>query len=454
MGRLTVAGYSTEKSRQLFDRALGLVAGGVSSKSRSIHEGYQPYPLFIDHAEGSRVYDVDGNEYIDYLVALGATILGNANPAILEFVSKEMAKGSFYALPFELQLKVAEKLIKHVPCYERVSFVNSGTEANQMNIRLARAYTSKNLLLKFEGCYHGWLDNTCFSLSGVGADRLGPPERPNKVPATGGMAAHAGADLLTIPWNDVDILQRTIEAHKGELAAVITEPYMCNSGCIPPKLGYLEAMRELTRKHNIVLIFDEVITGFRVGLNCAQGKFGVTPDLTTIGKAMGAGFPVAAYGGRKEIMDLIAEDKVLRAGTLNANRMVMAAAYATLSELERDNGKVYDHLYRLGGKLMAGIQGSIESLGVEAVLQGLGPMFQIYFTSLKKVQNSRDSAQSRFKVHHDFIFRLMAKGVLARPSQMGEFYVTAAHTDEDVSTTLGAVEEVLREMKAANALGQ
>ena len=448
-----MATYSVEKSKMLFDKALDLVAGGVSSKSRSTFEGYHPFPLFIERAEGSRLYDVDGNEYIDYLVALGATILGNANPEILDFVSQEMRNGSFYALPFELQLKVAEKLIQHVPCFERLSFLNSGTEANQMNIRLARAFTGKNLLLKFEGCYHGWLDNTCFSLSGVTAERLGPPSKPNKIPATGGMAAHVGDDLLAIPWNDVEILEKTIHDHKDEIAAVITEPYMCNSGCIPPNEGYLEAMRELTRKNNIVLIFDEVITGFRVGLNCAQGKFGVTPDLTTVGKAIGGGFPIAAYGGRKEIMDLIAADKVLRAGTLNANRVVIAATYATLSALEKDNGRVYDHLYRLGRKLMSGIQGIIDTLDVEAVLQGLGPMFQIYFTKLKKIENSRDSAQSRFNVHHDFIWRLIARGVFPRPSQMGEFYVTAAHTDEDVDITLGVIEEVLKEMKGENSLG-
>ena len=448
-----MATYSVEKSKMLFDKALDLVAGGVSSKSRSTFEGYHPFPLFIERAEGSRLYDVDGNEYIDYLVALGATILGNANPEILDFVSQEMRNGSFYALPFELQLKVAEKLIQHVPCFERLSFLNSGTEANQMNIRLARAFTGKNLLLKFEGCYHGWLDNTCFSLSGVTAERLGPPSKPNKIPATGGMAAHVGDDLLAIPWNDVEILEKTIHDHKDEIAAVITEPYMCNSGCIPPNEGYLEAMRELTRKNNIVLIFDEVITGFRVGLSCAQGKFGVTPDLTTVGKAIGGGFPIAAYGGRKEIMDLIATDKVLRAGTLNANRVVIAATYATLSALEKDNGRVYDHLYRLGRKLMSGIQGIIDTLDVEAVLQGLGPMFQIYFTKLKKIENSRDSAQSRFNVHHDFIWRLIARGVFPRPSQMGEFYVTAAHTDEDVDITLGVIEEVLKEMKGENSLG-
>jgi glutamate-1-semialdehyde 2,1-aminomutase len=443
--------YSTEKSRQLFDTALGVIPGGTCSKSNSPFEGFSPYPLYVERAAGSRLWDVDGNEYIDFYAALGPTILGNANPEVLDFVSRELSKGSHYGLPFELQIKVAEKLVKHVPSFDRVSFMNSGTEANQVNIRLARAFTGKNLLLKFEGQYHGWLDNTCFSLSGASLEKLGPPAQPNKVPATRGMAAHAGDDLMTIPWNDPKILEKTIGEHKDRIAAVITEPNMCNSGCIPPNPGYLERMRELTQKHNIVLIFDEVITGFRVGLNCAQGQLGVTPDLTTLGKAFGGGFPISAWGGKKEIMDLIAEDKVLRAGTLNANRVVVAAAYATLSILERDNGKIYEHLYRLGQRLMDGIRRSIEAVGVEAIVQGPGPMFQIYFTRLKKVQNSRDNAQSRAEIHHDFVVRLRNRGILVRPAQLGEFYVTAAHTETDVESALGAVDEVLREMKKQNA---
>lgn len=444
--------YSTANSKVLFERALGLIAGGVSSKSRSTYEGYHPYPIFVDRAEGSKIYDVDGNEYIDYLVALGANILGNSNPEILDFVAEQMKKGSFYALPFELQLEVAEKLIEHVPCFDRVSFVNSGTDANQMNIRLARAYTSRNLLLKFEGHYHGWLDNTCFSLSGATADRLGPPMNPNKIAVTAGMAAHADRDLITAPWNDPEVLEEMITRHKDELAAVITEPYMCDSGCIPPKEGYLELMRELTAKHGIVLIYDEVITGFRVGLSCAQGMYGVTPDLTSLGKAIGGGFPIAAYGGKREIMDLLAKDEVLRAGTLNANRVVIAASYATLSILERDNGRVYEHAYRLGRKLMSAIESIIKRLEVPAVVQGLGPMFQIFFLDLDRVENSRDSAQSRHEVQHDFIYRLMKRGILARPSQMGEFYVTAAHSEQDIDKTITAVEEVLTEMKEEDAL--
>ncbi len=445
--------HGTEKSRQLFDKALAVIPGGTCSKSNSPFEGFSPYPLYVERAAGSRLWDVDGNEYIDFYAALGPTILGNANPEILDFVSQEMSKGSHYGLPFELQIKVAEKLVKHVPSYDRASFMNSGTESNQINIRLARAFTGKNLLLKFEGQYHGWLDNTCYSLSGSSLEKLGPAERPSKVPATRGMGTHAGDDLITIPWNDAVILERTILEHKDEIAAVITEPYMCNSGCIPPNPGYLQLMRELTTKHNIVLIFDEVITGFRVGLNCAQGMLGVTPDLTTLGKAFGGGFPISAWGGKQEIMDLVATDKVLRAGTLNANRVVVAAAYATLSILERDGGRIYEKLYRLGGRLMEGIRASIHAVGVEAIVQGPGPMFQIYFTKLKKIQNSRDNAQSRADIHHDFVLRLRERGILVRPAQLGEFYVTAAHTDADIDRTLEAIDEVLREMKQQRIFG-
>lgn len=438
---------NTEKSKRMFERAQGLVAGGVSSKSRSIYEGYAPYPLFIDHASGSRLYDIDGNEYIDFLAALGATVAGNANPEILDFVEREMRKGTHYALPFELQLEVAEKLIKHVPSFERVSFVNSGTEADQMNIRLARAYSGKNLLLKFEGHYHGWLDNTCFSLSGTPEDKLGPKDNPNKVWVTAGMAAHSDRDIITIPWNDVDVLEKTVAKYRDNLGAIITEPYMCNSGCIPPKEGYLEALRAITRENNIVLIFDEVITGFRVGLNCAQGKFKVTPDLTTVGKAIGAGFPIAAYGGRKEIMDLIEKDKVLRAGTLNANRVVIAAAHATLSILERNNGEVYDYVYRLGTRMMSEIRKMIGSYGIKAVVQGLGPMFQIFFTDMERIENSRQSAAVDMNLHRAFIYKLRERGILVRPAQMGEFYVTMAHTDKDIDAALNAVDDAFKEMK-------
>ncbi len=439
--------YNTHRSKELFEKALDLVAGGVSSKSRSPFEGYEPYPIFVDRAEGSKIYDVDGNEYIDYLLALGPTILGNANPRIINFVAEEMKKGTAYGLPYELQLEVAKKLIKYVPSFERVCFVNSGTEADQMNIRLARAYTSKNLVVKFEGCYHGWIDNVCFNLSGTPLEAVGAESNPKKVPASLGMSENVYKDIIILPWNNIEILEKTIKEHKDEIAAVITEPYMCNCGCIPPKDGYLEAMRELTRKNNIVLIFDEVITGFRVGLNCAQGKFGVTPDLTTLGKAFGGGFPIAAYGGKKEIMDFIAKDKVLRAGTLNANRVVIAAAYATLNYLEEENGKVYEHIYRLGQRLMTDIKDIISRLGVRAIIQGLGPMFQLFFTKLQKIENHRDSTTANGKAYHDFTRRLLGKGILVRPSHLGEFYVSAAHSDEDVDKTLIAIEDVLRQMK-------
>lgn len=278
----------TEKSKQMFDRALKSIASGVESSSRGIYGGYEPYPIYIERAEGSKLYDVDGNEYIDYLQALGPTILGNANPRILNFVTEESKKGTIYGLPYEFEIKVAEKLIKDVPCLEKVGFANSGSEAVQMVLRLARAYTGKSKVIKFEGHYHGWLDNIC--VSGWGSlDVLGPRSNPNKVPAGLGLSKKAYEDLIIVPWNDLDILEKIIEDYKDEVAAVITEPHMGNGGCIPPEDGYLEGMRKLTQENDIVLIFDEVVTGFRLALGGAQQVFGVIPDLATFGKAFRPG---------------------------------------------------------------------------------------------------------------------------------------------------------------------
>jgi len=435
-----------EKSRQMFERALESIAGGVESRSRGKYEGYDPYPPYIERAEGSRVYDVDGNEYIDYLQALGATILGNANPRILDFVAEQMKKGTIYGLPYELEIKVAEKLVKDVPCFEKVGFVNSGSEVVQMVLRLARAYTGKDKVIKFEGHYHGWMDNICVSaLSPL--ETLGPKSNPNKVPAGLGLPKNAYEDLIILPWNDLDILEKTIKEHKDEIAAVITEPHMGNGGCIPPEDGYLEGMRRLTQENNIVLIFDEVITGFRLALGGAQQVFNVTPDLATVAKALAGGFALSAYGGRAEIMDLIAKGDVLHAGTLNANRVVIAAAYATLECLEEENGKIYRKLYQTANKLVTGIRDIIETLAIEAIVQGTGPMFHIYFTNLEKIKDYRDTLKANEKIFLDFARRLFNNGILVRPRWVGNIYVSAAHTETDIEQTLEVVEKVLKEMK-------
>jgi glutamate-1-semialdehyde 2,1-aminomutase len=443
--------YRTEKSRRLYERALRSIPGGASSASRTPLEGYGPYPVFVDRAEGSKLYDVDGNEYIDYLLALGPTLVGNANPRVLNFVSQQVLKGSTYGLPFELQIAVAEKLIRHVPCYEKASFMNSGTEVVQEVFRLARAFTGRDVIVKFEGNYHGWMDSVAISVHPP-LDRAGPERRPNRVPIGSGIPRSAYRDIMVAPWNHPEIVERILKKNHERIAAIILDPCMCNSGVIPPAEGFLRFLREWTERYGIVLIFDEVITGFRLGLNSAQGKFGVTPDLTTLAKAIGGGFPVAAYGGRAEIMDRIADGTVFRAGTLNANRVVMAAAHATLEILEENGGSVYDEVYARGDRLMQGLRGIFQREGVQALVTGYGTMFQIHFTPLKEMRNYRDTVHSSEKIYLDFRNRMLHRGIFLRPMHMGTIYLSLSHTDEDIDRTLRAADEAIGEMKAQKVL--
>ncbi len=278
-------------------------------------------------------------------------------------------------------------------------------------------------------------------------DKAGTAEQPNKIAIGAGIPESAYEDVMVIPWNDLTVLEKTLATYGERIAGILVDPCMCNSGIIPPVEGYLETLRELTLKKGIVLIFDEVITGFRLGLNSAQGKFGVTPDLTTLAKAVGGGFPVAVYGGRADIMNQIADGTVFRAGTLNANRAVMAAAYATLEFLEENNGSVYDRVYRLGERLMDGIRETIQRLQIDATVQGYGVMFQVHFTPLKEFRNYRDAVTSDFEKYRIFRNGLLERGIFLRPMHWGEIYVSAAHSDEDIDTTLEAIDRVLTGMK-------
>jgi glutamate-1-semialdehyde 2,1-aminomutase len=438
--------FNTEKSKKLYERALQSIPGGASSASRTPLEGYKPYPIFIERAEGSKLYDADGNEYIDYLQALGPTLVGNANPRVINFVSEQIKKGSTYGLPFKLQIEVAEKLIRDVPSFEKVSFMNSGTEVVQIVMRLARAYTKKDIIIKFEGAYHGWIDSVAHTVHpslGIDAEE----KIREKMPIGSGIVENAYRDIMVLQWNDVQGLEDTIRGHRDKVAGILVDPCMCNSGVILPEEGYLERIRELTAKNNIVLIFDEVITGFRLSLRSAQGKFGITPDLTTLAKAVGGGFPVAAYGGKAEIMDLLADGTVFRAGTVNANRVAMGAAYATLEILEEGGGKVYDEIYRVGEKLMHGMEEIFKRYKIQAILTGFGAMFQIHFTPLPKISNYRDFCQSSKDLFIDFRNRMLTRGIFIRPSHFGEIYISAAHTDDDIETTLQAMDDTIPEMK-------
>lgn len=436
----------TEKSKSLYERALKVIPGGASAASRTPLEGYNPYPVFIEKAEGSKLYDVDGNEYIDYLQALGPTLVGNANPRIINFVTEEIKKGTAYGLPFELQIKVAERLVELVPCFEKVSFMNSGTEVVQIAMRLARAYTKKDVIIRFEGNYHGWADSVALSVHPP-LEKAGPEKSPNKVPIGSGIPESAYENIMVMPWNDLEAVRDCVKKNGRDIAGILVDPCMCNSGIVPPEPGYLEGLREITSNNNIILIFDEVITGFRLGLHSAQGMFGVTPDLATLAKAVGGGFPVAVYGGKAEIMDLMADGTVFRAGTLNANRVAMAAAYASLDFLSENNGGVYKDVFQKGNRLIEALRSIIKEQKIDALVQGYGSMFQIHFTPLKKIRNYRDTLHSSAELHFDFRNRLFDRGIFIRPMHFGEIYVSAAHTIEDIDRTISAMKEVLIEMK-------
>jgi glutamate-1-semialdehyde 2,1-aminomutase len=443
--------FSTEKSKKLYERALHAIPGGASSASRTPLEGYAPYPIFIERAEGPHLFDVDGNRYIDYLQALGPTLVGNAHPRVMEFVSSEIRKGVTYGLPYELQIQVAEKLVEIVPSFERVSFMNSGTEVVQMAMRLARAYTGRKVIAKFEGAYHGWADSVAHSVHpSIGSGSVGDVQE--KMPIGSGIPTRAYEDILVLPWNDVAVLEETLKKRGSEIAGFLVDPCMCNSGVIVPDEGWLQRIRELCTEHSIVLIFDEVITGFRLGLTSAQGKFGVTPDLTTMAKAVGGGFPVAVYGGRADIMEQMAKGTVFRAGTVNANRVAMAAASATLEILSEDDGRVYDHIYGVGERLMKGMQSIIADRDIRAIVQGYGPMFQIHFTDLTRIRNYPEFCRSSKGLFMDFRNRLLPKGIFIRPAHFGEIYISAALRKEDVDITLNAMDDTFRAMKEENVL--
>lgn len=438
-----------KNSKKLYERALISIAEGVSSRARAIKGGYIPCPIYINRAKGSRIYDVDGNEYIDYLQALGPAFLGHANFAILDFVAEEQKRGTTYALGNELEIKVAEKLVKYVPCFDTVGFVNSGTEAVQMVLELARGYTGKEKIIKFEGHYHGWLGNVYVSVA-PSLDEAGSELLPSKVPASIGSPKSAISDTMILPWNNKEIINKVIKEQGNEIAAVIMEPYMANCGLIPPEEGYLEFVRKITEENNILLIFDEVITGFRLSLGGAQEFYKVIPDLAAMGKICGGGYPVAVYGGKAKIMNVI--EKIAHAGTLNANIPCMAAAYATLSYLEENNEEIYKHLYEIGNSLIDGIREIINDLEIKAIVQGLPSMFQIYFTNLPRLKNYREVILCNDSIFNEMWRRLLSKGVLIRPRYFGNIYVSAAHSEEDIGRTLQVFREVLLEMKKDNCL--
>ncbi len=431
----------TRTTKALFERAKLTIPGGAGSTARLPRNGWQPYPLFIAEGTGSRVRDVDGNEYIDYLLGLGPMILGHRHPAVTQAVTDAVAElGTCFGLPYELEIEAAEKVVAAVPGVEQVRFTNSGSEAVGTAVRLARATTGRRLIVRFEGHYHGWQDTVYWS-NHVDPHLAGPAAHPRPVAMGGGVPAELEDTLIVLNWNDPESFVALMDQRGHEIAAVLTEPAVLNTGCILPEPGYLELLREQTTKHGAMLIFDEVITGFRFARGGAQEWFGVTPDLTTYAKGIGGGFPVAAIGGTTEAMRLIADGTYSHSGTYNANVVQCAAVSATMDVLAEPG--LYERQRALGDRLARGLEGIAADKGIDAYVEGIGTVFQLWFSG-HRVRNWRDAAaHAREDVFTRWWQEMIVRGVLFHPLQFENLFVSLVHTDDDIDATLNAAEDAL-----------
>jgi glutamate-1-semialdehyde 2,1-aminomutase len=432
-------GSWARRSGELFDQASQIIPGGAGSSARIPKFGWKPYPPFISRGTGSRVRDVDGHEYVDYLLGLGPMILGHRHPVVTAAVASAIAEyGTCFGLPYELEIDAARKVVDAVPSVDMVRFTNSGSEAVGTAVRLARAYTGRRLLIRFEGHYHGWQDTVYWS-NHVDPSIAGPAGRPSPVPSGPGVPAELADTLIVLTWNDPENFAAVMAERGDEVAAVITEPAVFNTGCILPEPGYLELLRELTSEHGALLIFDEVITGFRFARGGAQEYFGIRPDLTTLAKGLGGGFPVAAIGGSREVMSIIADGRYSHSGTYNANVVACAAVSATMDLLAEPG--LFERQRKLGERLMAGLR----SLGADAALpvlvDGLGTVFQLWFSD-RQIRNWRDA--ERYANHDLFTAwwqEMLLRGVLFHPSQYENLFLSLVHTDADVDDMLTAARE-------------
>jgi len=421
-----------KRSEHLFKESLNHIPGGVNSPVRAFR-GVGGQPFFAERAAGSRVWDVDGNEYIDYVGTWGPAILGHAHQPIIEAVKDAADRGTSFGIPSEAEVQMAKLVKEFVPSVQKIRMVNSGTEACMSAIRVARGFTDRPKIIKFDGCYHGHADSLLVK-AGSGALTCGNPD-------SGGVPAEFTAHTIVLPFNDQDAVEKAFAANEGQVAGIILEPVPGNAGVYLPQSGYLEFLREITTANGSLLIFDEVMTGFRVSLSGAQGRFGITPDLSCFGKIIGGGLPVGAFGGRAEIMDVLAPDgPVYQAGTLSGNPLAMAAGIAALRELQ--SGAVHEQLEVLGARLEAGLNAAAQKAGIAVVTQRAGSMSCLFFAE-KPVHNLDDAMQADRERFKKYFHGMLAEGVYLAPSAFEAAFLSAAHTEDDVDATIAAAEKVM-----------
>lgn len=434
------------KSKQMYEDAQKIFAMGVGSQVQSFG---RPHPLYMDRGAGSKVYDIDGNEFTDYLLNYGPLILGHCPKVLNDAVKAQLDKGTAFGEPHKLQLEVSQLLIDAVPSFEVVNFNNTGTEAVQAVLRLARAYTGRTKFIKFEGHYHGWADNVFFSFHPDAGEDFGTRENPKPVihGYSKGIPTSVLDNAVCLPWNNLDYVRKALEDNKGEIAAILTEPIMSNCGVIMPRPGYMEGLRELADEFGAMLIFDETITGLRMELGGAQQFLGVTPDITLGFKALGGGIPLFAYGASKEIMQLVSDRLAVHAGTFNGNALGCVAAKTVLTELAKDNCAMLKNINQMGQQLMAGIAESAEKHKQTVRIQGPGAVFCLSFHD-KEIWDMRDAFVDTGDTYLVFRELLLDRGIHIFPTEKGLWYLSAAHTEQDIENTLTVVDEVFAIMQA------
>jgi glutamate-1-semialdehyde 2,1-aminomutase len=431
-----VQALRTETSQQLFARAQQLLPGGVDSPVRA-WRGVGGEPLFIARGEGARMFDADGNEFIDYVGSWGPLILGHAHPSVVAAIQEAATRGTSYGAPTELEIELARRIANAVPSVEMIRFVSSGTEATMSAIRVARAFTRRDKILKFDGGYHGHAD-FLLAKAGSGVATLGLPD-------SAGVPATVAATTLIAPYNDLDAVARTFDWHRDEIAAVIVEPVAGNMGVVPPRAGFLEGLREITRTHDALLIFDEVITGFRVAWGGAQALYNVKPDLTCLGKIVGGGLPVGAYGGRRDIMQLVAPlGPVYQAGTLSGNPLAMAAGIATLDAIARTPA-AYAQLEARGAQLERGLRDAAVEAGVPSTINRVGSMLTAFFTD-RPVTDYISAKTADTPRYARFFHGMLEQGIYLAPSQFEALFVSLAHSESDISQTIESAARALQKI--------
>ncbi|AIE60927.1 glutamate-1-semialdehyde 2,1-aminomutase [Bacillus methanolicus] len=426
---------SYKKSISAFKEAKNLMPGGVNSPVRAF-KSVKMDPIFMAKGKGSKIYDIDGNEYIDYVLSWGPLILGHSNDRVVEAIKKVAELGTSFGAPTLIENELAKLVKERVPSIEIIRMVSSGTEATMSALRLARGFTGRNKILKFEGCYHGHGDSLLIK-AGSGVATLGLPDSP-------GVPEGVAKNTITVPYNDLESVKYAFEQYGEDIAGVIVEPVAGNMGVVPPLPGFLEGLREITTEYGALLIFDEVMTGFRVGYNCAQGYFGITPDITCLGKVIGGGLPVGAYGGKAEIMEQIAPSgPIYQAGTLSGNPLAMTAGYETLSQLTHDTYKEFE---RKADRLEEGLRKAAEKYEIPHTINRAGSMIGFFFTN-EKVINYEKAKTSNLDYFAAYYKEMANEGVFLPPSQFEGLFLSTAHTDEDIEKTIQAAEKAFSKLK-------